>query len=218
MEVLYVGLDVLDFVWEEPWEPQLSPRGSLLILENEGKLNNFGNCGVDILGQFNRFILGSVLNFSQSVVGNLVNEGVLPKVDEIEQNACRPDIALGGVFFIHELFGGGVDGGALVEGEVVYFGDVVVADAAGASEVGDLDDEAFGDEYVLGFEVPVEDALDVHWNEGLHDLLEYFENFPYRQAFFPLLVVVEQITLLTILHHDVYRFIIFLHLVVIYLD
>ena len=84
MEVLNVGLDVLDFVREEPWEPQLSPRGSLLIFKNEGKLNNFGDCGVDILGQFDRFILSFVLNFRQSVMGDLIDEGVLAKVDEIK--------------------------------------------------------------------------------------------------------------------------------------
>ena len=112
----------------------------------------------------------------------------------------------------------GVDGGAFVEGEVVNFGDVMGADTAGTSEVGNFDDEAFGDEDVFGFEVSVEDALNVHWNEGLDYLLEYFKNFPNRQTLFPLLVVVKQIPLLAILHHNVYGFIIFLHLIVIYLD
>jgi hypothetical protein len=55
-----------------------------LIFKNEGKLNNFGDGGVNIFRQLNRFILGSVLNFGQSVVGDFINERMLTKVYEIE--------------------------------------------------------------------------------------------------------------------------------------
>lgn len=84
MKVFNVGLDFLYFLREKPGEPQLSPWGSLLIFKNEGKLNNFGDGRVNIFGQLNRFILGPVLNFGQSVVGDFINERMLTKVYEIQ--------------------------------------------------------------------------------------------------------------------------------------
>ncbi len=84
MKVFNVGLDFLNFFRKKPGEPQLAPWCSLLIFKNEGKLNNFGDGGVNIFRQLNRFILGSVLNFGQSVVGDFINERMLTKVYEIE--------------------------------------------------------------------------------------------------------------------------------------
>lgn len=77
-----------------------------------------------------------------------------------------------------------------------------MVDTACAPEVGHLDDHSLADEDVLGLEVAVEDALDVHHDKRLHDLLEDPQYFLDGELFVLLLEVVEQVALLAVLHYD----------------
>lgn len=140
------------------------------------------------------------------------------EVDEIEETACGPYIAFEGILLILELFWRCVDGGALIKGKVVDPADLCLVDAASASEVCHLDDHAFSDEDVLRFKVAMEDALHVHHDEGLHDLLEDAQYFLRSELLILLLEVVEEVAVLAVLHDDFQEFILLIEVTVVDLD
>lgn len=205
LEVVDVGADAGDLFGEAARQPEFPPGGALLVLVDEGEADDFGDGWVGVLLDDDFAAFGEFADEGEGVVragGAGVHEGVAAVVDEVEQAPRRPHVALEGVLLVLELLGRCVDGRPLIEGEVVELGDIGVVDAARAPEIGHLDDHALGDEYILGFEIAVEDALDVHDDEGLDDLLEDAEYLSNRQLFILLLEVVEQIALLAVLHDD----------------
>lgn len=46
-----------------------------------------------------------------------------------------------------------------------------------APKIGYLDDHSLADEYILWFEIAMEDSLDIHHNKGLYNLPEKANDF-----------------------------------------
>ena len=221
LQVVHEPADVRHLLREAPRQPKLPPRCTFLVLVDECKADDFGDGGVGVLFDLYLSIFSHFLDEGEGVVcprGPLVHEGVVAVVDEVEEAAGRPDVALEGVLLVLELFGRGVDGRALVEGEVVDLADLGVVDATSAAEVGHLDHHALGDEDVLGLEVAVEDALHVHDDEGLHDLLEDAQDFLHRQLLVLLLEVAQQVAVLAVLHDDLEDLVLLVETAVVDLD
>ena len=93
-------------------------------------------------------------------------------INKIQEATCRPNITFEGVFLVLQLLWWGIDGCALVERKIIDFGNLSRANTSGATEVSNLDDHSFPNEYVFRFEITMEDPFGTHHDEGLDDLFE----------------------------------------------
>ena len=91
------------------------------------------------------------------------SKGVLLVFQLISHTANRPHITFGRVGLAPELLRRCIDGGALVEGLVELVMDLLRVDFLGASEVDDLDMMVGLQQNVLRLDVPVDDALCIHF-------------------------------------------------------
>jgi hypothetical protein len=66
-------------------------------------------------------------------------------VDEVEETASRPHVALERILLIFKLFGRSIDGRTFIEGEVVHFGNLGMVDASSTAEICYFYDDSFRD-------------------------------------------------------------------------
>jgi hypothetical protein len=96
------------------------PGCAFLVLIDERKGDEFGEGGVGGGGEVHLLPLRVFADELEGVVGLGVEEGMHSEGEEVGDASRGPDVAFVGVGLILELFGGGVEEGALVEGEVVH--------------------------------------------------------------------------------------------------
>ena len=93
-------------------------------------------------------------------------------INKIQEATCRPDITFEGVLLVLELLWWGIDGRTFVERKIIDFSNLGSANTSGATEISNLDDHSFPNEYIFRFKVTMEDSFCTHHDEGLHDLFE----------------------------------------------
>ena len=82
---------------------QLPPSRPVLIHVDQGQFQYFGDRLICVLAQLYRLVLSQFLNLDEGILDRVVDEGMDPEVEEIEEAACRPHITLGGIGLVHEL-------------------------------------------------------------------------------------------------------------------
>ncbi len=100
------------------------PGCAFLVLVDQTEGDDLGESGVGG-GELHLLALGVFADKQEGVVGlgvveGVHSEGVHSEGQQVGDAAGSPHITLVGVGFVLELFGRGVEEGALVEGEVVH--------------------------------------------------------------------------------------------------
>ena len=105
-EVHQVAFHIDDLLAEESAQVQLPPSRPVLIHVDQGQFQYFGDRLICVLAQLYRLVLSQFLNLDEGILDGVIDEGMDPEVEEIEEAACRPHIALGGIGLVHELLWG----------------------------------------------------------------------------------------------------------------
>ena len=93
-------------------------------------------------------------------------------MNKVQKASCWPNVTLEWISFIFQLLRWSIDGCAFVQREIVHLGYLSRNNTPCATKISNFDDHAFSDQNIFGLKVTMEDSLDIHDDESLHNLFK----------------------------------------------